>query len=191
MTAGSDGPRDALGLWQEAPRVPGRVAGYQGLSASLVDGKAVIVALSDYTQSGVNVLTYDTSNDHWTVGKDSKVWWRFASAIVATDNEFLLHGGCCGPAGNGSRAPGFLYDVGDDEWHEVSEGPLGNRFGHSGVWTGKEVLLWGGSGPRSRPGGAAYDPKTDEWRRLAPSPLAPREGHVSVWNGNEMLVWGV
>jgi len=187
---GGGEPAKASGAWNKAPRVPGRVAGFQKLSASLVDETAVIVAQSSYDQKDVNVLAYDTSTDRWTVGSDSGIWWRFGSATVATDRGVLLHGGCCGPAGEGSRAPGFFYDVERDEWTEISKGPLANRFGHSGVWTGKEVLLWGGSGPGSRAEGAAYNPKTETWRTLAPASLAPREGHVSVWNGNEMVVWG-
>ncbi len=150
----------------------------------------MIVAQSNYDQKDVKVLAYDTSRNRWRVGGDSGIWWRFGAATVATDNGVLLHGGCCGPAGKGSRAPGFIYDVSRDEWHKISAGPLGNRFGHSAVWTGREVILWGGSGPGLGAEGAAYNPVSDEWRATAASPLSPRSGHVAVWNGNEMIVWG-
>jgi hypothetical protein len=63
--------------------------------------------------------------------------------------------------------------------------------GTAGVWTGDQLLIWGGT-----PGtynnffadGAAYDPATDRWHRLAPS--SGRFASGAVWTGTEMLVWG-
>jgi hypothetical protein len=78
-------------------------------------------------------------------------------------------------------------------------GPLNARMGPSGVWTGSEVIIWGGlhiagslgfgdiAWPRS---GAAYDPLSDQWRRIAWAPIAGRYGHLAGWTGREMLVWG-
>ena len=77
----------------------------------------------------------------------------------------------------------------------------------SGVWTGKEFVVWGGARVSAPPGsgtttpspgpygpvfadGAAYDPAAQHWRKLATSPLGPRAGHAAVWTGNAMFVWG-
>jgi hypothetical protein len=42
------------------------------------------------------------------------------------------------------------------------------------VWTGTEMIVWGGggtvSGPQGLVDGAAYDPRTDRWRRIADAP---------------------
>jgi N-acetylneuraminic acid mutarotase len=59
------------------------------------------------------------------------------------------------------------------------------------VWTGKELVIWGGKGPNQQPlaDGGAYDPSAGTWRTIAASPLAPRSGRP-VWTGKEMLVWG-
>lgn len=79
---------------------------------------------------------------------------------------------------------------------ERIRGPLGPRIQASGVWTGKEVIFWGGlawdgMGVDRAPGdGAAYDPRTDTWRMLADAPLGGRQLHLTVWTGREMLVWG-
>ncbi|MBK9137168.1 MAG: galactose oxidase [Verrucomicrobia bacterium] len=67
------------------------------------------------------------------------------------------------------------------------------RHGHSGVWTGQEWLIWGGSlgaGLFSKTG-AGYDPALDRWQAL-PEVDAPtaRRGHSAVWTGDAMLVWG-
>ena len=64
-------------------------------------------------------------------------------------------------------------------WRPV--GPLPARQGNIAVWTGREVVYWGGDRPGRPPEGAAYDPKTDRWRRLSRSPLTNRTGAAAVW----------
>ncbi len=67
------------------------------------------------------------------------------------------------------------------------------RDGHSAVWTGSQMLIWGGfGGPSVEVGdGAAFSPATNTWHPLptngAPS---PRGLHTAVWTGADMLVWG-
>jgi hypothetical protein len=59
------------------------------------------------------------------------------------------------------------------------------------VWTGEEMVVWGGTSYSSTRGdGAAYDPQSDMWRRLPPAPVDGRHWHTAVWTGDEMLVWG-
>ena len=68
------------------------------------------------------------------------------------------------------------------------------------MWTGAEVVFWGGAGidrpgpfpnPVPAPGGGRYRPDADRWLTLedlgAPS---PRFGHGAVWTGDELVVWG-
>ncbi|MBI2395196.1 MAG: hypothetical protein HYV09_36840 [Deltaproteobacteria bacterium] len=76
-------------------------------------------------------------------------------------------------------------------WRAVPPAPIAGRISHSAVWTGDELIVWGGRGPdEAFNDGAAYDPVKDTWRVLAPAPLSPRIDHVAVWMGKEMLVWG-
>lgn len=82
----------------------------------------------------------------------------------------------------------------------VNEMPklLDARAGSSGVWTGSEVLVWGGWHVSSqvdgvskiRRSGAAYDPALDRWRRISSAPIRGRYLHLAAWTGREMLVWG-
>ncbi len=73
-------------------------------------------------------------------------------------------------------------------------GPLKPRGGHTVVWTGSEMLVWGGeadeTGRNPLGDGAAYDPAADTWRMLTDAPLSPRVYHEAVWTGSEMLVAG-
>jgi hypothetical protein len=69
--------------------------------------------------------------------------------------------------------------------------PSGPRTGASAVWTGKEMIVWGGFTNRPEATGGRYDPATDTWLPVSTS-VAPkaRQYHVAVWTGSEMIVWG-
>lgn len=66
------------------------------------------------------------------------------------------------------------------------------RTGHSAVWTGTEMIVWGGeaSSVVTNTGGR-YNPATDSWQGISQigAPTA-RQGHTAVWTGQEMIVWG-
>jgi hypothetical protein len=78
-------------------------------------------------------------------------------------------------------------------WRVFDTGPLTSRSDEVEVWTGHELILWGGStGGRSRAlaDGAAFTPQTGTWRRLDASPLAARQDAIGVWTGTRLLVVG-
>lgn len=80
-------------------------------------------------------------------------------------------------------------------WTAISRsGAPSPRMDHTAVWTGKEMIVWGGhdgTWVTRLSTGAAYDPATDTWRPVA-GLGAPRGrvGHVAVWTGSRMIVWG-
>ena len=67
------------------------------------------------------------------------------------------------------------------------------RVAHGSVWTGSQLLVWGGflGGGAYSGNGASYDPALDVWSPLstANAPSA-RRGHSAVWTGTSLLVWG-
>lgn len=77
-----------------------------------------------------------------------------------------------------------------DGWKWRTVGPLRGRQGNIAVWTGHEVIYWGGDRPGRAPEGAAYDPKADRWRRISRSPLTNRHDAGAVWTGREVVVFG-
>jgi subtilisin-like proprotein convertase family protein/N-acetylneuraminic acid mutarotase len=78
-----------------------------------------------------------------------------------------------------------------DSWQYLWWNPRG-RFGHTAVWTGEEMIIWGGDRDGEYLGdGARYDPLTNSWSELsgfqAPS---RRYFHSAVWTGEEMVIFG-
>ncbi|MFI5297436.1 MAG: hypothetical protein ACHREM_05005 [Polyangiales bacterium] len=66
----------------------------------------------------------------------------------------------------------------------------------SAVWSGTEMIVWGGEdGPSTAfvlGDGARYNPTTDSWTSMSAGTNSPsaRAGHVAAWTGTEMLIWG-
>lgn len=77
-----------------------------------------------------------------------------------------------------------------DAWF-IDPGPLSPRGGHQVMWTGDEMIVWGGSTADTPPNlidGAAFDPATTTWRMLAPIPDETSQLNVAVWAGDQMIV---
>jgi N-acetylneuraminic acid mutarotase len=78
----------------------------------------------------------------------------------------------------------------DDTW-VATPGPPDGRQAHTAVWTGSEMIVWGGLELGEMNTGGRYDPAIDNWvpTNIANAPHA-RAGHTAVWTGTEMIVWG-
>jgi FG-GAP-like repeat len=68
------------------------------------------------------------------------------------------------------------------------------RESHTAVWTGSEMIVWGGLGCGSNcrlNSGGRYNPNTDSWTATSTvnAPEA-RWAHTVEWTGGEMIVWG-
>jgi len=73
-----------------------------------------------------------------------------------------------------------------------TDAPLA-RSGHSAIWTGTEMIIWGGidSNNNALNDGKIYNPVTGTWRVMS-SVNAPssRYYHTALWTGSKMLIWG-
>ncbi len=74
----------------------------------------------------------------------------------------------------------------------LDPGPLGERFSADVIWTGEEMIVWGGKESReglaSLVDGAAFDPAANRWRMLAKSPIDGSRATRAVWGDEEMIV---
>jgi N-acetylneuraminic acid mutarotase len=82
----------------------------------------------------------------------------------------------------------------DDAWGatSTSNAPIA-RYAHSTVWTGIEMIVWGGFDGQMTffNTGGRYIPSTDSWEatNITNAPSA-RGSHSAVWTGDQMIVWG-
>lgn len=88
-----------------------------------------------------------------------------------------------------SRTLRAHYFCQEDTWTPVG---LEERTNHTAIWTGSEMIIWGGGyGSHYFNNGAKYNPETNVYVPLstknAPS---PRFYHTAIWTGSVMIVWG-
>src|SRR6266404_4473330 len=80
----------------------------------------------------------------------------------------------------------------DDTWTatNLTNAPVA-RYYHTAVWTGNEMIVWGGYNGSDLDSGGRYTPSTDAWTAtsLINVPTA-RDSHTAVWTGSEMIVFG-
>lgn len=83
------------------------------------------------------------------------------------------------------------------EWIETPDLPLPMGWGQVSVWTGSELMIWGGqanTGQEVRSSfsadGAMLDPGVARWLPIAESPVEGRAEASSAWTGSEVFIWG-
>ena len=179
----------------------------RGLSGAILPRSVLALGLAAVVAAGCGSPSRsvrEPGQGRWRPMAAAPLSGRFLPAAAWTSREVLVWGGaeCQGAcAGQGIRphADGAAYDPRTDTWRSLPPSPLSARSGSLAVWSGKELIVWGGMvGDRFLEDGAAFDPDGNRWRSLAPSPLAGRFGAPpgtvaqvpGVWTGKEMLVWG-
>jgi N-acetylneuraminic acid mutarotase len=167
-------------------------------------GKELFVFVGNLDPNGkpwpkrlARAAAYDPATDSWRRIAPLPAPRNGATAVW-DGHEVLVVGGA-GLARAGRPAPlarvGFAYDPATNRWRRLPPMESG-RFGSAAVWTGRQLLLWGGSqtangGPPSiPPHGLAYDPTANRWAPLPQAPLLGRVGPTGVWTGREFVVWG-
>jgi len=99
--------------------------------------------------------------------------------------------------GGDPTLPAKYYDPVSDTWFGATSTVKmpSLRLAFTAVWTGTEMIAWGGYNPTGTPvalnSGARYNPTTDTWTTMSTvgAPSA-RTAHRSVWTGTQMIVWG-
>jgi len=77
-------------------------------------------------------------------------------------------------------------------WTEL-QAPPDYRCCAAVVWTGREVIVWGGNlgfSDVAAAGGYRFDPFSGESSTVAEAPIESRSVPASAWTGQELLVWG-
>lgn len=113
-------------------------------------------------------------------------WWKATEANNSTDTSITA--GYIFVIPIAFKAKRFLTG----SWNSISiTGAPSPRDQQTVVWTGTEMIVWGGYDGSYLNTGGRYQPSTDSWLpiTLTGAPAA-RCKHTAVWTGTEMIVWG-
>ena len=135
---------------------------------------------------------YNPSTDSWTATSTTNApAARQAHTAVWTGSEMIIWGG------NSYSPPyyfntGGRYDPDTDSWTATTTNNApAARNGHTAVWTGSEMIVWGGNDDSGRFNtGGRYNPSTDSWTATSTNAPEGRDLATAVWTGSEMIVWG-
>jgi hypothetical protein len=160
----------------------------------------------------------DVAGNAWTDVPASSVPPNQKRAVVWTGDELIWWGGALqhpeivGPGHWEDRNDGGVFDLATQTFKSIStsNAPEGRVIDGNAVWTGTELVVWGGwsavdptatteldycfnSGDYEQcqrfGDGGIYDRATDSWKAVS-STGAPsaRTGHLMVWTGTDVLV---
>lgn len=170
---------------------------------SVFDG-ASITALggSVYVWGGIEYLPqalakgnrFDLSTGTWqAISANGSPRPRLYHQGIAANDRLIAWGGVSSTQPDVLVDGGDIYDPAAGAWTQIPPAPndVGRRFPSTVVWSGTELIVWGG---KSESGdehgdGAAYNPSSHTWRVIALGPSA-RATAAAVWTGREMLVYG-
>lgn len=174
--------------------------------ASVWTGSEMIIWGGANHSSGTmnNGGQYNPATDTWSTASISSTnapSARGGHTAVWNGMQMIIWGGYDtypNPINTGGRyspysAPPTLVH---DTWQATSTtGAPSVRRDPSAVWTGSEVIVWGGEEGVTNTlynNGMRYNPVTDSWGSPTSTIGAPgaRIGHSAVWTGSEMIVWG-
>lgn len=152
---------------------------------------------------GTNYLNdggqYDPATNSWTVTATTDApAARSLHSAVWTGSKMIVWGGDVSGVAE-MYGTGGIYDpnvgIAGGSWTPTDPSPSApkGRSLHTAVWTGSEMIIWGGyvTGLSDENSGGSYDPSTNLWIPMtttnAPS---ARQDHTAVWTGSKMIVWG-
>lgn len=139
---------------------------------------------------------YDPSTNTWTAGGTNTTnapTARSSHTAVWTGADMIVWGGY---DGLNYLTSGGRYSPTTDMWSVDGVGttaPPQGRLGHTAIWTGSEMIVWGGVNNGFLNTGGRYNPTTNAWAAGGTSttdaPIA-RYLHTAIWTGTEMIIWG-
>ncbi len=146
----------STGTWRKLPQMPRALT--FGVPA-LWDGKEILFL----STSSARGLAYNPAQNRWRL-LAAMPQPRFGFAAVWTGHRVLVWGGLAGS--NPTWAPpahGEAYNPATNQWTALPASPLHGRGFPSAVWTGHQMIVWGGNIPQATTDifftdGAAYTP---------------------------------
>jgi N-acetylneuraminic acid mutarotase len=169
-----------------APDARGAFSGVWTGTELIIWGGGVTGLGTSITGGRFNPITNSWTETSWTNAPTAREW----HSAVWTGAEMIVWGGCLDGSCGATFNSGARYNPATNTWTAISTtGAPSGRYTHSAVWTGSEMIVWGGQPATNT--GARYNPTTNTWTSItlngAPS---ARWAHTGVWSGSEFIVWG-
>lgn len=138
---------------------------------------------------------YNPITDTWTpISTNGSPVFRLYHSSIWTGSKMIIWGGGFYLYNNGYKYynDGGAYDSATDTWTPITgEDMPSKRTGHTTLWTGTEMIVWGGaSNSTTFDDGGRFDPLQNKWTTILPSGIESRTLHRAVWTGTEMIVLG-
>ena len=156
-----------------------------------------MIVWGGFDVSGSDVNTggrYNPITDSWTATSTANApVGRESHTAIWTGSSMIIWGGYFFDGNDNYLNTGGRYSPATDSWTATStnNAPEGREV-HGAVWTGSEMIIWGGLGDAGYfDTGGRYNPATDSWTttNTANAPVA-RTVHGATWTGEEMIIWG-
>ncbi|MDQ1504189.1 MAG: hypothetical protein QOD57_1916 [Actinomycetota bacterium] len=184
----------ATRTWRRLPDAP--EAGWGHPAGVWTGTEAIIWGGADEAGGpGPVDIANNPPTDRWRTLPAGPFNMRTFNSAIWTGTEMLVWGGydISKPPPYHSAADGAAYNPTTNQWHLLAASPLDGRFAHTAVWTGTEMIIWGGvsgeeNGAPISHQGAAYTPATDTWRLLPDGPIPARQWPTAEWTGTQVLV---
>jgi N-acetylneuraminic acid mutarotase len=187
-----DDPCASVGRWEAIPAIDLR--GRVDHTAIWTGDEMVVWGGTQFTSSPMSDgARFDPDAGRWrAMTGDDAPDERDDHAAVWTGREMIVWGGNDYSEWSGKLASGGRYDPAADRWRALPPAELSPRDDPRAVWTGSEMIVWGGRDTSDvTDTGARYSPRRDRWRPVTTNGAPqPREDHTAVWTGSEMIVWG-
>ena len=117
-------------------------------------------------------------------------------SVISTGTDIITWGGY--DRGGNYLNKGYKYNIASDTWSTISTTNAPSaRHDHTAIWTGTEMIIWGGVGINGLLNdGARYNPVSDSWTSMSTSnaPTARSKyynsGLFGIWTGTYFIIWG-
>ena len=138
---------------------------------------------------------YNPNTNTWTATSTTNApQARYVHTAVWTGRRMIVWGGNVGPTYYDNLNTGGRYDPSTNTWGAIrTVNAPEARWLHRAVWTGSEMIVWGGNTGFSTffNTGGRYNPSTNTWSPTSTTNApARRDSHSAIWTGSEMIVWG-
>jgi len=112
---------------------------------------------------------------------------RADHTAVWTGDGMIIWGGRGSTPQIGELQDGGIYFPDTDSWTTINmnDAPF-ERDDHKAIWTGDEMVIWGGSAGLS---GGRYNPQNDSWSTTSNNNTPVNAYPNAIWDGSHIIFW--